>query len=63
MIEEKYNQLNLKILFNIFILNLIDILVNLKKKMYELFKNSCVHLLEIVNIFILNYIRIYTLKS
>lgn len=33
MIEEKSNQLNLKILFNIFILNLIDILVNLKKKL------------------------------
>lgn len=50
MIEEKSNQLNLKILFNIFILNLIDILVNLKKN-YELFKNSCVYLLEILNIF------------
>lgn len=58
MIEEKSNQLNLKILFNIFILNLIDILVNLKKN-YELFKNSCVYLLEILNIFILNYITIY----
>lgn len=58
MIEEKSNQLNLKILLNIFILNLIDILVNLKKN-YELFKNSCVYLLEILNIFILNYITIY----